>query len=139
MIFLSHPISLGISLIFYSLVIGGLTIDLVFSWFLYLLVLVFLGGVIVLIIYMRTLSANEKFSPKRFNFMVYAPVLIRLIFFLSNSKRTPKITGGANFVSHVYESSNISRLVFLITYLFVTLVCVVKLVKFEEGPLIKRL
>merc|ERR1711955_195348 len=29
----------------------------------YLLILVFLGGVIVLIIYIRTLSANEKFSP----------------------------------------------------------------------------
>ena len=39
----------------------------------------------------------------------------------------------------LYESINFLSLVFLIFYLLLTLICVVKLVKFEYGPLIKRL
>ena len=42
-------------------------------------------------------------------------------------------------VGILYESSNFTLLLFLILYLLLTLVCVVKLVKFESGPLIKRL
>ena len=60
---MSHPISLGIIIIIMALNIGLWAFYIVYSWFIYLLVLVFLGGVIVLIIYMSTLSANEKFSP----------------------------------------------------------------------------
>merc|ERR1712184_75222 len=105
---LTHPISLGIILIFYSLLIGVATITLRTPWFFYLLVLVFLGGVIILIIYIRTLAANEKFiAPKSFN--LFAPVFIIFI------------------------------TIFLITYLLITMVCVVKLVKFERGPLVGRL
>ena len=39
----------------------------------------------------------------------------------------------------LYESINFISLIFLILYLLLTLICVVKLVKFEFGPLIKRL
>ena len=40
---------------------------------------------------------------------------------------------------NLYESINFLSLIFLILYLLLTLICVVKLVKFEYGPLIKRL
>ena len=46
----------------------------------------------------------------------------------------------SNYISmNLYESMNFISLLFLILYLLLTLVCVVKLVKFEYGPLIKRL
>ena len=46
----------------------------------------------------------------------------------------------SNFISIIlYESMNSVSLLFLILYLLLTLICVVKLVKFEYGPLIKRL
>ena len=64
---LIHPISLGIVLIFYSLIIGIMSIIFSTPWFFYLLVLVFLGGVIILIIYISTLAANEKFIIPKFN------------------------------------------------------------------------
>jgi len=104
----------------------------------YLLVLVFLGGVIVLIIYMSTLSANEKFSPNS----IYVGTLIFCTpVFLSSSNLliSPYITDNINIITHIYESKNVSILSYLMVYLLITLVCVVKLVKFEEGPLIKRL
>merc|ERR1712237_294372 len=97
-----------------SIIIGIIVIKITLSWFFYLLVLVFLGGVIVLIIYINTLAINEKFFFIKINL--------------------------SNFISIIlYESMNSVSLLFLILYLLLTLICVVKLVKFEYGPLIKRL
>merc|ERR1712037_214355 len=130
---LTHPISLGIILIFYSLLIGVATITLRTPWFFYLLVLVFLGGVIILIIYIRTLAANEKFiAPKPFN--LFAPVFI-----INNYNYTLKSSFNTRILINLYEYSNRRISIFLITYLLITMVCVVKLVKFERGPLVGRL
>merc|ERR1712152_128744 len=98
----------------------------------YLLVLVFLGGVIVLIIYINTLAINEKFFYYKIN---YKPTYLFIFFFLL------QIILVKNFYykMNLYESMNFISLLFLILYLLLTLVCVVKLVKFEYGPLIKRL
>merc|ERR1712037_766739 len=111
---LTHPISLGIILIFYSLLIGVATITLRTPWFFYLLVLVFLGGVIIFIIYIR-------------------------IFFINNYNYTLKSSFNTRILINLYEYSNRRISIFLITYLLITMVCVVKLVKFERGPLVGRL
>ena len=42
-------------------------------------------------------------------------------------------------VGILYEREQIFSIIFLISYLLLALVCVVKLVKFESGPLVKRL
>merc|ERR1712126_372978 len=134
---MSHPISLGIIIIIMALNIG-LWAFYIYSWFIYLLVLVFLGGVIVLIIYMSTLSANEKFSPNN----IYLGTLLfctPIIFSNSNLLVSVNIRDNVNIITHMYESKNVSILSYLMIYLLITLVCVVKLVKFEDGPLIKRL
>merc|ERR1712098_847779 len=134
---MSHPISLGIIIIIMALNIGLWAFYIVYSWFIYLLVLVFLGGVIVLIIYM-SLSANEKFSPNNIylgTFFFCAPIM----FSNSNLLVSVNIRDNINIITHIYESKNVRILSYLMIYLLITLVCVVKLVKFEEGPLIKRL
>merc|ERR1711970_1483685 len=59
--YFSHPISIGLILVLLSILSGAILIKMNITWFFYLLVLVFLGGVIVLIIYISTLAANEKF------------------------------------------------------------------------------
>merc|ERR1712133_139412 len=130
---MSHPISLGIIIIIMALNIGLWAFYIVYSWFIYLLVLVFLGGVIVLIIYMSTLS-NEKFSPNN----IYIGTLLfctPILFSNSNLLVSVNIRDNINIITHMYESKNVSILSYLMIYLLITLVCVVKLVKFEEGPL----
>merc|ERR1712179_901974 len=113
---LSHPIRLRISLIIMAILARIITFTINSSWFFYLIILVFLGGVIILIIYISTLAANEKYK--------------NIINFISINNTA---------VGILYESSNFTLSLFLILYLLLTLVCVVKLVKFESGPLIKRL
>ena len=137
---LTHPISLGIILIFYSLLIGGTTILFRTPWFFYLLVLVLLGGVITLIIYIRTLAANEKFIiPRRVNYLIPIVAMLVRTFLLSNYNYIVKSSLNIRIVINLYEYSNRRLSIFLIIYLFITIVCVVKLVKFERGPLVGRL
>merc|ERR1712179_148292 len=123
---LSHPIRLRISLIIMAILARIITFSINSSWFFYLIILVFLGGVIILIIYISTLAANEKLR-----------ILIITIIKYKNIINFISINNTA--VGILYESSNFTLLLFLILYLLLTLVCVVKLVKFESGPLIKRL
>merc|ERR1711955_185888 len=137
---MSHPISLGIIIIIMALNIGLWAFYIVYSWFIYLLVLVFLGGVIVLIIYISTLSANEKFSPMIVTFPL--SVLLALIMSITSNSLTQSFSNrvtSRSFMSQLYQHKNARLLLFLIVYLLITLVCVVKLVKYEEGPLSKRL
>ena len=140
LLYINHPISLGFILIFYALATGLLSLMLSSSWFFYLLVLVFLGGVIILIIYIRTLSANEKF------FIPYtrvSPLLVILftltLGFLYEFNKSTSLRSSSCFISNVYEQSNSSLTLVLIIYLLLTILCVVKLVKFEKGPLVSRL
>ena len=109
------------------------------SWIFYLLILVFLGGVIILIIYIRTLSANEKFSNKNNTNIIFIIIFLLTILLNSNFINNSFIFINYNFINHLYSSLNISSTIFLIFYLLITIICVVKLVKFEKGPLIKRL
>merc|ERR1712243_109876 len=137
---LSHPISLGIVIIGISVIIGVYILNLVYSWFFYLLILVFFRGVIVLIIYIRTLSANEKFSPMVVTLPLF--VLLALIMSITSNSLTQSFSNrvtSRSFISQLCQHKNARLLLFLIVYLLITLVCVVKLVKYEEGPLSKRL
>jgi len=121
-----------------ALLVGILIISLSTSWFFYLLVLVFLGGVIVLIIYIRTLAANEKFKNLKSYWglsILLVPFILKVPINLSHFK----ISSSMVSILSLYHYSNFSLLVFLILYLLLALVCVVKLIKFEAGPLIKRL
>merc|ERR1712243_275552 len=130
---LSHPISLGIVIIVISVIIGVYILNLIYSSFFYLLILVFLGGVIVLIIYIRTLSANEKFSPMVVTLPLF--VLLALIMSITSNSLTQSFSNrvtSRSFISQLYQHK-MPLLLFLIVYLLITLVCVVKLVKYEEG------
>ena len=137
-----HPIFMSLILILASFLIRRLALYINISWFFYLLVLVFLGGVIILIIYISTLATNEKFfvfnlKNKQFIGLVTISLLniIGLVAFSSFNK-VPQ----SNFMPNIlYEAINFNSILFLMLYLLLTMICIVKLVKFETGPLIMRL
>ena len=99
----------------------------------------FLGGVIVLIIYINTLAINEKFFFIKKNFSFIFSSIIILLLFLIRKNNFIKINTRNSIALLIYENINFYIMVFLILYLLLTLICVVKLIKFEYGPLIKRL
>ena len=62
LLIVTHPVLMAYVLIGYAILVSIGLRTLSIRWFMYLLVLIFLGGVIILIIYITSMAANEKFN-----------------------------------------------------------------------------
>nr|YP_010265209.1 NADH dehydrogenase subunit 6 [Allodia zaitzevi]UIP57080.1 NADH dehydrogenase subunit 6 [Allodia zaitzevi] len=154
---MKHPLSMGMILLVQTLLIS-LSIGLMSKsfWFSYILFLVFLGGMLVMFIYVTSLSSNEMFSisNKLFFFVFLLGIMFFMIFivfdlnFISwiNNLETELFINNKNELNFLVEENSISLLkiynhstnlitLFLINYLFLTLVISVKITNFFYGPL----
>nr|YP_010354124.1 NADH dehydrogenase subunit 6 [Gunda ochracea]UOG84776.1 NADH dehydrogenase subunit 6 [Gunda ochracea] len=155
MYLLNHPLSMGLLILMQTLItclITGMMIKT--YWFSYILFLVFLGGLLVLFIYVSSIASNELFSfniyMKLTNFIWFF-FLIMLMFFMFKFKWN-------NLIENNIEMNNFSYMMFfnnenkinmnklynnqtsfltfmLIIYLFINLVAVVKITNIFYGPL----
>nr|YP_009469688.1 NADH dehydrogenase subunit 6 [Atergatis floridus]AVE15419.1 NADH dehydrogenase subunit 6 [Atergatis floridus] len=146
---LSHPLSLGATLLLQT-VIMSLTVGIsTYSfWFSYILFMIFLGGMLVLFIYVASLASNEIFSFSLLTFLAYSMFLLFLslsflfidplivpnfssipLSTINNSTSTPFI------VSWIYNSPSMWFTLFLISYLLLTLIVIVKIINLFKGPL----
>nr|QGT77319.1 NADH dehydrogenase subunit 6 [Tenuipotamon yuxiense] len=143
----SHPLAMGILLLIQTLVItlsAGLA---TYSfWFSYTLFLIFLGGMLVLFIYVASLASNESF--------VYSVTLINITlisslglpyFFLDpilfssfSNLATSSIkiySSTAHTTSWIFNTPSMYFTFFIISYLLLTLLVVVKIISLFKGPL----
>nr|YP_010704703.1 NADH dehydrogenase subunit 6 [Polypedilum masudai]UXG19090.1 NADH dehydrogenase subunit 6 [Polypedilum masudai] len=154
---MNHPLSLGLMLMIQTILIvifsGLLTKTF---WFSYSLFLIFLGGMLILFIYMTSIASNEQFKFKLNFFFIFLlssffMILLMLIFFFSQKLL---------FFNHLqnYENMNMILMtnfslenilmlnkmynfpmnlitILLINYLFLTLIATVKITNIFEGPL----
>ena len=133
----SRPISLAILLIS-SAMICSITAGLLFSsWIFYFLILIFLGGVIVVLIFITSVCTNTKLRP----FIINRGLLASLGFgwFLCSINIMVNNYSNLNFCLRIYSLEGLLILVFLILSLLLCMVRVVNVVKLEYGPLVFRL
>ena len=140
---ITHPVLMAYGLILYAVLVRIRLRILRIRWFIYLLVLIFLGGVIVLIIYITSIAANEKFNSqlkKRLRRLILAILLVSLrITMLPTLEKVVFLENTPTFLMSLIEARS-SLMYFWITfYLLLVLISVVKIVKLEEGPLVRRL
>merc|ERR1712055_1018333 len=109
------------------------------SWIIYLLILVFLGGVIILIGYIRTLASNEKIEFKLNKIILYFILSIFNIILLKENYIFSIQSYSLSWVNSIYYTNHNILILFLFIYLLLTIVCVIKLIKIEGRPLVKRL
>lgn len=124
-------------------------------WFSYILFLTFLGGLLVLFIYVSSIASNELFKNNFFftkiiiiNFFFI--ILIRIYFFYKlnwiNITFNDEINKFFNFnlffnnenkinLSKLYNNQTFLIIIILIIYLFITLIAVVKITNIFFGPL----
>nr|ATN95826.1 NADH dehydrogenase subunit 6 [Mesocapnia daxingana] len=151
---MTHPLAMGMMLLLQTLLICLLTGVMAQSfWFSYVLFLVFLGGMLVLFIYVTSLASNEMFSLSlkmvMFSFLPMSVIGILLL-----------TTDGSVWVSNllnndtlnmtdilVYQEAAVTPLLklynqptsfitlMLVLYLFLTLIAVVKITSISYGPL----
>ncbi len=120
-------------------------------WFSYILFLIFLGGILVLFIYVASIASNEQF---KFNLKTLL-LSLRLRFFLSalaflldptltsNKIITPissltykfNLSDSAFQISSIYNVPSYSFTLFIICYLLLALIIIVKIINIFSSPL----
>nr|UJG45511.1 NADH dehydrogenase subunit 6 [Nemopoda nitidula] len=151
---MNHPLAMGLMLLIQTLLICLMTGLLTKSfWFSYILFLIFLGGMLVLFIYVTSLASNEMFSLSIKLFissisMIIISVLVLWIinnlFFMNlfNNNEMEMINLMNSYISEnslfLYKLYNYPvnlMTILLMNYLLITLIAVVKITKLFYGPL----
>nr|YP_010952486.1 NADH dehydrogenase subunit 6 [Macroglossum fritzei]WMQ52741.1 NADH dehydrogenase subunit 6 [Macroglossum fritzei] len=155
MYFLTHPLSMGMLILFQTLLICLLSGMLIKTyWFSYILFLTFLGGLLVLFIYVSSIASNEMFSlstnSKIMIFMMMIFLFMAQIFFIKNLNwmnliYNSEMNNLLNFIffnnenkinlNKLYNNNSSMLMMLLIIYLFITLIAVVKITNIFYGPL----
>nr|SSD62297.1 NADH dehydrogenase subunit 6 [Allancastria cerisyi ferdinandi] len=156
MFFLKHPLSMGLMILLQTFLICLLSGMLMYSyWFSYILFLVFLGGLLVLFIYVSSIAANELFSFNLFNklfifFLMNFSLLLSIIYMnnmnwlnfffnyeMNNIFNLFIFFNNENKINltKLYNNHTYMMMMMLIIYLFITLLAVVKITNIFFGPL----
>lgn len=148
-----HPLIIGFILLIQTTLICILSRMISKNfWFSYILFLVFIGGILVLFIYVTSLASNEIFS-----LSIKHTYIIIIIFFISmliisiidknllllytNLEINPivninsYITENSITIYKLYNYPNNLLTIFLINYLLITLIAIIKITKLHKGPL----
>nr|YP_009255959.1 NADH dehydrogenase subunit 6 [Mierspenaeopsis hardwickii]ANF05016.1 NADH dehydrogenase subunit 6 [Mierspenaeopsis hardwickii] len=147
---LLHPLAMGLSLLTQTMMIcitAGLSSKS--FWFSYVLFIIFLGAMLVLFIYVASLASNEAFSfSGTLSLFLAATIMFSLILlfmdplminFSSNvsqsSTQTSIYTSTPGLLSIIYNNTTMNLTLFVVLYLLLTLIVVVKITNTFFGPL----
>ena len=134
-----HPLTLAFLLMVVAIFTSILSCFMSISWIFYTLILVFLGGVIVVVLFIVSLCRNEQFFYNKFRwikrFTFYLAVLLPLNIFLKDLERFSSY----KVIVEIYEVDVRCVYLFLAITLLLCLFTAVYLRKVEMGPLVSRL
>nr|YP_010692467.1 NADH dehydrogenase subunit 6 [Cepora nadina]WBV74620.1 NADH dehydrogenase subunit 6 [Cepora nadina] len=154
MFFINHPLAMGLLILCQTMLLSllmGMYINT--YWFSYILFLVFLGGLLVLFIYVSSIASNEliKFSTKMKINLVFLSffIIIMMIsaknymfsdFFINEEMNNFNqnylfFNEYKTNLSKLYDKQTFMLIMMIIIYLFITLIAVIKITNIFFGPL----
>nr|YP_009505019.1 NADH dehydrogenase subunit 6 [Luciola curtithorax]AWW89612.1 NADH dehydrogenase subunit 6 [Luciola curtithorax] len=153
LMFITHPLSMGMILLIQTLLIAMWTGFLSMNfWYSYILFIVMVGGMLILFIYMTSVASNEKFSYSKILLMFMMIMLMMSImlmikdqFFSSLNSSNLEMMNMKN--KYLFKLSLNKFYMFpmmlislsVIIYLLITLIAVVKITNLKSGPLRKNI
>nr|QNJ60045.1 NADH dehydrogenase subunit 6 [Xyronotus aztecus] len=153
---LIHPMSLMMFIIIQTFIvclISGMMMES--YWLSYILFLTFLGGMLVLFIYITSIASNEMFylsSSSMIKSMIISIFIISTIYMIdklmilnyynnndfNKSSSLITIQEMSLTLSKVYNNPTYFITLMMMIYLFITLLAVVKITNINQGPLRKQ-
>lgn len=136
----SHPVRLIIIILAQTITLCLLiwTFNKI-RWFSYILFLIFLGGLMVLFIYISSLASNEIFSlnlKRTISTYFYSTIILTIILItLVNQTKTQEFSSPEKRFRIIFSYSIALPTITTIIYLLLTLIVVVKITSKYEGPL----
>ncbi|UQU34989.1 NADH dehydrogenase subunit 6 (mitochondrion) [Schistocerca serialis cubense] len=152
---LSHPMSMMLFIILQTFLVGLMTGTMMESyWLSYILFLTFLGGMLVLFIYITSIASNEMFQPKSITmiitltmwmFIMSTLIILDMTMFMDFFKNTEtmNIDNPINYqemtmsLEKLYNSPTFIITMMMMIYLFLALLAVVKITNINQGPIRK--
>nr|ASU45980.1 NADH dehydrogenase subunit 6 [Schistocerca literosa] len=152
---LSHPMSMMLFIILQTFLVGLMTGTMMESyWLSYILFLPFLGGTLVLIIYITSIASNEMFQPKSIT-MIITPTMwvfimsmliildMKMFMYPFKSTETMNIDNSMNYqemtmsLEKLYNKPTFIITMMMMIYLFLALLAVVEITNINQGPIRK--
>nr|WAU48155.1 NADH dehydrogenase subunit 6 [Pantoporia hordonia] len=154
--FVNHPLAMGLLILIQTLLtclLSGMLVNT--YWFSYILFLIFLGGLLVLFIYVSSVASNELFKISLINkltFSFYLMLILTLSMFFyknliwMNFSFNDEMLNFFNILlsfnnefkfnlSKLYNEQTYFLMMMMIIYLFITLIAIVKITNIFFGPL----
>nr|WGO57974.1 NADH dehydrogenase subunit 6 [Perisphaerus sp. 1 ZQW-2023b] len=143
---MNYPLALGLILLIQTIMISTITGFMSqFFWFSYTLFLIFLGGMLILFIYVTSLIANEIISLSTKTIFMNLIILMMITLFINplslnmNNYESMNFFNTNNklpfFLIKIYNQPSGFITIMLAMYLFITLIAVVKITSISKGPL----
>nr|QHD46558.1 NADH dehydrogenase subunit 6 [Geron pallipilosus] len=151
---MKHPLAMGLTLLIQTIImtlISGL-INKTY-WFSYILFLVFVGGMLVLFIYVTSLASNEMFAMPSKNLLIICTTITftfimmllidqGMIFSFIENNEMKSITYNQSYnlenqldLNKLYSNPTNLITTMLILYLLISLIAIVKITNLFYGPL----
>nr|YP_010946905.1 NADH dehydrogenase subunit 6 [Salganea incerta]WGO57662.1 NADH dehydrogenase subunit 6 [Salganea incerta] len=142
---MNHPLAMGLILLIQTTLISMITGLMMQSfWFSYILFLIFLGGMLVLFIYLTSLASNEMFmfsAKLLFLLLLMMPTMFIMLKnnFNLNNQETYTYIIMDNLTKlpllKLYNYPNSILTIMMVLYLLITLLVVVSITTIFKGPL----
>nr|UQJ75258.1 NADH dehydrogenase subunit 6 [Paraneotermes simplicicornis] len=142
---MKHPLAMGMMLLMQTMLMCMISGMMHQSfWFQYILFMVFIGGMLVLFIYVTSLASNEMFSlSMKMTATAIAIMSMTMTvkeWMTMNNKETltyemMKVNEITMMTSKMYNQPNGTLTILMALYLFLTLIVVVKITNISKGPL----
>nr|AEW48912.1 NADH dehydrogenase subunit 6 [Locusta migratoria] len=152
---MNHPMSIMMTIIIQTLFISMMTGTMMESfWLSYILLLTFLGGMMVLFIYITSIASNEMFKIKINSIIIIVYMMIILSTLMYNvdkmistemikNSEIMNLNYSINFkemstsLVKLYNKPTVIITIMMMIYLFITLLAVVKITNINQGPMRK--
>uniref|UniRef100_UPI0030E0AEBB NADH dehydrogenase subunit 6 n=1 Tax=Antonbruunia milenae TaxID=3053535 RepID=UPI0030E0AEBB len=136
MVMAATPLSLGLWILFLSMMISILVYYVTFSWVSFLIFLIYVGALLVMFSYFSAIQPNNFIELGKmigcFNFAMF---LMDFPFCSVSVTPLSFLSGNCLSLTSIYLPSNMSVILLVIYILSITLVSVVKVSSSTKGPL----
>nr|NP_852173.1 NADH dehydrogenase subunit 6 [Lepidopsocidae sp. RS-2001]AAP44722.1 NADH dehydrogenase subunit 6 [Lepidopsocidae sp. RS-2001] len=143
-LFMKHPLSAGLILIMSTILVALMTAYMLQTfWFSYILTLILIGGMLILFIYMISLSPNQKFMISSILFLIplflIIPMMMNMIDPMILMELSQKINDQINWnlpqSIKLFNTNSSILTIISINYLFLIMIIVTKITSSLKGPL----
>nr|UYA97431.1 NADH dehydrogenase subunit 6 [Megacopta cribraria]UYA97444.1 NADH dehydrogenase subunit 6 [Megacopta cribraria] len=136
MMFMKHPLSMGMILITQTLVIAITTGMMIKTFFFsYIVTIIMMSGALVLFIYMASVASNEKFNPSIKIAMMFMMTIATTWMMKTSEIHHNMQSQEIKMVVKMFNMTNAFMTMMMILYLLFTMITASSIANIKEGPL----